>query len=162
MLNLFKKKVSVSVECGLCGFYGETVMYALLFCKNAQEVWELTLFLEVIQYRSCIIIVYTSLMYSSASSVLTHAQGVLDSFASVPMPSNLGLLGEDSVDLMCSTSDEGSSVRLYVLWERPSEGWCELNTDAAVDRHKGLVCFGALIRNRERLVMVVGVDHFFF
>lgn len=52
MLNLFKKKVSVNVECGLCGFYGETVMYALLFCKNAREVWELTLFLEVIQYRS--------------------------------------------------------------------------------------------------------------
>lgn len=41
-----------NVECGLCGFYGETVMYALLFCKNAREVWELTLFLEVIQYRS--------------------------------------------------------------------------------------------------------------
>lgn len=39
-----------NVECGLCGFYGETViMYALLLHGKC---WELTLFLEVIQYRS--------------------------------------------------------------------------------------------------------------
>ncbi|KAK9207522.1 hypothetical protein WN943_017811 [Citrus x changshan-huyou] len=75
-----------------------------------------------------------------ASSVLTHAQGVLASFAFVPMPSNLGLLGEDSVDLMRSASDVCRSVRLCVLWERPSEGWYKLNTDAAVDRAGGFWC----------------------
>lgn len=32
------------------------------------------------------------------------------------------------------------SVRLCVLWERPSEGWYKLNTDAAVDRAGGFWC----------------------
>lgn len=68
------------------------------------------------------------------------ASSVLTQYSCSRVPSNLGLLGEDSVDLMRSASDVCRSVRLCVLWERPSEGWYKLNTDAAVDRAGGFWC----------------------
>lgn len=84
------------------------------------------------------IIVYTSIMYSQPLVCLLMLKGFW-----LLLPLCLCLLiwvCWDSVDLMRSASDVCRSVRLCVLWERPSEGWYKLNTDAAVDRAGGFWC----------------------
>ena len=56
-------------------------------------------------------------------------------------------LWEACVKRVAMRVDKDLNVVVSVVWEPPQQAWFMLDTDAAVDEKRGMVNYGAVVRN---------------
>ncbi|KAL2939248.1 hypothetical protein RDABS01_007880 [Bienertia sinuspersici] len=175
--RLYDRYIIPSKECQICGSSSESIIHAIFFCKNAQEVWSKTNMLQLINESP--MNSFAELLLWIADKTSSNELIVFLSLAwAVWSCRNKIIYEKDQPNVDCMARGFVALVEDYHLhnykpkvwvaaacgvrsssrWTCSPVGHVKINVDAQV-RDDGIIGFGAVIRDHRGKIQVATVHH---